>query len=198
MSGIFETFDEITKETEKTLNESTEHKVEENTETKPEEPKSEGIFGVIDEAEKEKAEETVKEQESSKEEPAVESIVDFNELKQNQEEISTERVHIQRKGNKVPALAKFETVMDETIETLAKHIAKYAKGLKGSDYYNYIRNMDIIDSNPVKWLSENVDFKEFEILDGVPLVLGECVWDPDHGVAVDLKTFKVGPQDEFI
>ena len=80
MSGIFETFDEITKETEKTSNESTENKVEENTETKPEEPKNEGIFGVIDEAEKEKAEETVKEQEGSKEEPAVESIVDLNNL----------------------------------------------------------------------------------------------------------------------
>ena len=80
MSGIFETFDEITKETEKTSNESTENKVEENTETKPEEPKNEGIFGVIDEAEKEKAEETAKEQESSKEEPAVESIVDLNNL----------------------------------------------------------------------------------------------------------------------
>lgn len=80
MSGIFETFDEITKETEKTSNESTENKVEENTETKPEEPKNEGIFGVIDEAEKEKAEETVKEQEGSKEEPVVESIVDLNNL----------------------------------------------------------------------------------------------------------------------
>ena len=80
MSGIFETFDEITKETEKNSNESTENKVEENTETKPEEPKNEGIFGVIDEAEKEKAEETVKEQEGSKEEPVVESIVDLNNL----------------------------------------------------------------------------------------------------------------------
>ena len=80
MSGIFETFDDITKETEKTSNESTENKVEENTETKPEEPKNEGIFGVIDEAEKEKAEETVKEQEGSKEEPVVESIVDLNNL----------------------------------------------------------------------------------------------------------------------
>ena len=82
MSGIFETFDEITKETEKTSNESTENKIEENTEAvKPEEPKNEGIFGVIDEAEKEKAEETVKEQEGSKEETAsVESIVDLNNL----------------------------------------------------------------------------------------------------------------------
>jgi hypothetical protein len=81
MSGIFETFDEITKETEKTSNESTENKIEENTETKPEEPKNEGIFGVIDEAEKEKAEETAKEQEGSKEETSsVESIVDLNNL----------------------------------------------------------------------------------------------------------------------
>ena len=80
MSGIFETFDEITKETEKTSNESTENKVEENTETKPEESKNEGIFGVIDEAEKEKAEEITKEQEGSKEEPVVESIVDLNNL----------------------------------------------------------------------------------------------------------------------
>lgn len=80
MSGIFETFDEITKETEKTSNESTENKIEENTETKPEESKNEGIFGVIDKAEKEKAEETVKEQEGSKEEPVVESIVDLNNL----------------------------------------------------------------------------------------------------------------------
>ena len=80
MSGIFETFDEIAKETEKTSNESTENKVEGNTETKPEESKNEGIFGVIDEAEKEKAEETTKEQEGSKEEPAVESIVDLNNL----------------------------------------------------------------------------------------------------------------------
>lgn len=82
MSGIFGTIDDITKETEKTSNESTENKIEENTETvKPEEPKNEGIFGVIDEAEKEKAEETVKEQEGSKEEePAAESIVDLNNL----------------------------------------------------------------------------------------------------------------------
>lgn len=81
MSGIFGTIDDITKETEKTSNESTENKIEENTEAvKPEEPKNEGIFGVIDEAEKEKAEETAKEQEGSKEEPAVESIVDLNNL----------------------------------------------------------------------------------------------------------------------
>ena len=81
MSSIFGTIDDVTKETEKTSNESTENKVEENTEAvKPEESKNEGIFGVIDEAEKEKAEETVKEQEGSKEEPAVESIVDLNNL----------------------------------------------------------------------------------------------------------------------
>lgn len=80
MSGIFGTIDDVTKETEKTSNES-ENKVEENTEAvKPEEPKNEGIFGVIDEAEKEKAEETIKEHEGSKEEPTVESIVDLNNL----------------------------------------------------------------------------------------------------------------------
>ena len=121
-----------------------------------------------------------------------------SELKNNKEEVATEAVQIERKGSKVPALITLRVSMDETMETLAKHIAAYAKGLKGSDYYEYIREINIIDSDPVKWLSENVDFKKFEILHGVPLILGECVWDPDHGIAVDLKSFKVGPQDIFI
>ena len=126
--------------------------------------------------------------EVTKEEVATETTKDIFDII---EEVSTEAVQIERKGNKVPSLANLEVVMDETMEELAKHIAAYAKTLEGSDYYEYIRNIDIIDSDPVKWLSENVDFKEFEILDGVPLVLGECVWDPDHGVAVNLKTFEV-------
>lgn len=121
-----------------------------------------------------------------------------SELKNNKEEVATEAVQIERKGSKAPSLITLRVSMDETMETLAKHIAAYAKGLKGSDYYEYIKEVNIIDSDPVKWLSENVDFKEFEILDGVPLVLGECVWDPDHGVAVNLKTFEVATQDRFL
>ena len=121
-----------------------------------------------------------------------------SELKNNKEEVATEAVQIERKGSKAPALINLSVAMDGTMEVLAKYIAAYVKTLKGSDYYEHVRNIDIIDSEPVKWLSENVDFKEFEILDGVPLVLGECVWDPDHGVAVNLKTFEVATQDRFL
>ena len=151
------------------------------------------ILEVIDDIqEKENVDTNI---ENTKEEVATETTKDIFDII---EEVSTEAVQIERKGNKVPSLANLEVVMDETMEELAKHIAAYAKTLEGSDYYEYIRNIDIIDSDPVKWLSENVDFKEFEILDGIPLVLGECVWDPDHGVAVNLKTFEVAPQDRFL
>ena len=95
-----------------------------------------------------------------------------SELKNNKEEVATEAVQIERKGSKAPSLINLSVAMDETMEVLAKHIAAYVKTLKGSDYYEHVRNIDIIDS--------------------------ERVWDPDHGVAVNLKTFEVATQDRFL